>query len=250
MNKILNGFISAISFFTVIPFKGSYEINYYTVLFISAVGIITGAIAGIIFYLISNYSSLIAAAFSISFILLIYGFNHLDALADFGDSLMAHGNAEKRQQVIKDRYTGSGGFGLVFVIYLMSVALLSYFHGYYGFLAIIYAEVSSRFIMVFSLYKTKAFGSGLGKTFTSIISDNKIIIIINLLPVLIISIFDVYYILAFVIVFLIMHLLKRQIINLYDGINGDIAGSLGEMGRFLMYFMLFIFLILKIKLML
>ncbi|WP_175266855.1 hypothetical protein [Acidiplasma cupricumulans] len=47
-----------------------------------------------------------------------------------------------------------------------------------------------------------------------------------------------------------MHLLKRQIINLYDGINGDIAGSLGEIGRFLMYFMLFIFLILKIKLML
>ena len=42
---------------------------------------------------------------SVAIIILLYGFNHLDSIMDFGDSIMVRGKEEK-QRVIKDRYTG------------------------------------------------------------------------------------------------------------------------------------------------
>ena len=91
MNKYMEGLLSAISFFTIIPVRGNREISRNTMYFFTFTGLIIGLIAGIPYLILRPYSPLIASAVSIALVLLLYGFNHLDSIMDFGDSAMVRG---------------------------------------------------------------------------------------------------------------------------------------------------------------
>ncbi len=242
MNKYAEGLLSSISFFTIIPLKKGYSINKYTLYFLSLIGIVSGLISGVIFYLLSPLSRIIASVCSISFLMIFYGLNHLDAIMDFGDSIMAGGDYTKKQEVIKDKYTGSGGMGLLFIVYLASVAFVSYFPGLYGLITIISAEIGSRYLMILMMYRSKYFGNGLGKLFIESLGNNKGIPIINIIPFIIMVFFNLYNVVILIIVVIVMYLFKKRVEKLYNGINGDIIGSTGEISRLLYYIFSFIFL--------
>jgi Cobalamin-5-phosphate synthase len=139
--------------------------------FLTFTGLIAGVIAGIPYLLLKPYNSLIASTIAVAVIMLIYGFNHLDSIMDFGDSVMVRG-IESKQRVIKDRYTGSGGIGMLFVIYIPSIAFLTYFTPVTGFLIIIAGEMASKYATLISMYRSKTFGDGLGKMFIDKIRSN------------------------------------------------------------------------------
>ncbi|WP_337861073.1 adenosylcobinamide-GDP ribazoletransferase [Ferroplasma sp.] len=245
MNKYIKGMASAFSFFTVIPLRGNYEINSYTMYYITFTGLAVGLIAAIPYYFISNYSSIAASAVAVSIIILLYGFNHFDSIMDFGDSVMVRGKEEK-QRVIKDKYTGSGGTGLAFVVYITSIAFLTYFSPLEGFFTIISGEIVSKYATMISMYRSKPFGEGLGKIFIEKINKNAIIL--NIIPLILAFAFNLYNMAIAFIVIILAYLLKSTMEKHYGGINGDLIGSTGEISRLLFYIISFIFIALKLNL--
>ena len=238
MNKYMEGLLSAISFFTIIPVRGNREISRNTMYFFTFTGLIIGLIAGIPYLILRPYSPLIASAVSIALVVLLYGFNHLDSIMDFGDSAMVRG-IEAKQRVIKDKYTGSGGIGMLFVIYIPSIAFLTYFRPMSGFLIIIGGEIVSKYATLISMYNSRPFGEGLGKMFIGKISNNAIFF--NIIPVILVALFNLYYIAATAMVIILAYALKSAMEKFYGGLNGDLIGSIGEISRLLFYAMAFIF---------
>jgi len=245
MNKYLEGVVSAISFFTIIPFKGNKEITVYTMYFLTFTGLIAGVIAGIPYLLLKPYNSLIASTVSVAVIMLIYGFNHLDSIMDFGDSVMVRG-IESKQRVIKDRYTGSGGIGMLFVVYIPSIAFLTYFTPVTGFLIIIAGEMASKYATLISMYRSKTFGEGLGKIFVDKIRQDALLF--NIIPLILAFLFNLYNITTIAAVIFISYAIKSSMEKHYGGLNGDLAGSIGEISRLIFYAIAFIFIVLKLNL--
>ncbi len=245
MSKYLDGFLSSIAFFTIIP-SGKHNITKYTVNFIAITGIITGIISGFFYYIINPFSRIIASVLAIIILILLYGFNHFDSILDFGDSLMVRG-FEKKQQVIKDKYTGSGGIGLFFIVYLMSISLLTYFKPLTGFFIIISGEIVSKYVTFLSMKNAQAFNNGLGNIFIEKIKESKSAIYFNSILLILPLLFNIYNIIIIAITVLIMLALKFKISKSYHGINGDIIGSLGEIGRTVFYLISFIFIIMGLN---
>ncbi len=245
MNKYLKGSISAISFFTIIPFKGSHEITVYTMYFFTFSGLIVGMIAGIPYLILRPFNSFIASTISVAIIMLLYGFNHLDSIMDFGDSVMVRG-IEAKQHVIKDKYTGSGGIGMLFIVYIPAIAFLTYFTPIAGFLIIIAGEMASKYATLISLYRVKTFSEGLGKMFTDKISTMAIFL--NIIPIILAFAFNLYNIAIIAGVIFLSYAMKSTMKKHYGGLNGDLAGSIGEISRLLFYAIAFVFIVLKLNL--
>ncbi len=245
MNKYIEGFLSAISFFTLIPVRGNHEISKNTMYFFTITGLITGLIAGIPYLLLRPYSSFIASAVAVSIIVIIYGFNHFDSIMDFGDSFMVRGT-DAKQRVIKDKYTGSGGIGMVFVIYVPAIAFLTFFSPLSGFMVIIAGELVSKYATLLSMYRSKPFGNGIGSMFMSMVGTGSLWV--NLAPLILIVLFNVYNLIIASGVIIIAYAIKTGMDKQYEGLNGDLIGSLGEISRMLFYFLAFVFLVLHLNL--
>ena len=245
MNKYIEGFLSAISFFTLIPAGEKREISKNTMYFFTITGLVTGLIAGLPYLLLRPYSPLIASAIAVSIIVVIYGFNHFDSIMDFGDSFMVRGT-EAKQRVIKDRYTGSGGIGMVFIVYVPAIALLTFFNPLSGFMVIISGEMVSKYATLISMYRSKPFGSGIGSMFISMVGTGSVLL--NLIPMILIVLFNLYNVGIASGMLIMAYAIKRGMEKQYDGINGDLIGSVGEISRTLFYFLAFIFIIFHLNL--
>ena len=245
MNKYIKGFLSAISFFTLIPTGNNHELSKNTMYFFTITGLITGLIAGIPYLLLRHYSSLIASSVAVSIILIIYGFNHLDSIMDFGDSFMVRGT-DAKQRVIKDKYTGSGGIGMVFIIYVPAIAFLTFFSPVSGFMVIIAGEMVSKYATVISMYRSKPFGNGIGSMFMSMVGTRSVLL--NLIPLVLMALFNLYNIIIAFAVLIMAYTIKTGMNKQYKGLNGDLIGSIGEISRMLFYFLAFIFFVLHLNL--
>jgi adenosylcobinamide-GDP ribazoletransferase len=245
MNKYINGLFSALSFFTVIPFNGNYKINSYTMYYITFTGLIVGLIAAIPYYFIANFSRIAGSAMVIAIIILLYGFNHLDSIMDFGDSIMVRG-IEEKQRVIKDKYTGSGGIGMLFIVYIPAIAFLTYFNPARGFFIIISGEIISKYGTLISMYRSKPFGEGLGKMFIEKINGKTMVF--NIIPLIIVFTFNLYNLAIAFIVIIIIYLLKSIMEKHYGGMNGDLIGSTGEISRLFFYSISFVFMAIGLNL--
>ena len=251
VGRLISGFYGAISFLTVIPAPYSGKDN--SVWAFSVVGLIMGTIAGFLFYvsyfLVGPFP---ASAISISTLMLLSGLNHVDAVIDTGDALMARGNAERRREVIKDRYLGAGGLGSFFIIYGILLVTLPQFGALFGFAVIVLMETLSKFLMVVSLYESNIFSEGYAKTFRGqLYSDMTMNIFANLIPPLcVLVLYLPLLILPTLVTFALVYALKTQIESLFGGINGDIVGFLGELSKMflvvLIVFEIHLLLILRV----
>ena len=106
----------AIAFLTRLPVGGgeaewaAFRSYPYTM---PLVGYLVGAAAGAAFFLPVQPTTVVAA-----YLVVLYGLSgitHADGLADIGDAIGAHGDRERRREVLKDSSTGVGGMLLLAV---------------------------------------------------------------------------------------------------------------------------------------
>ncbi|MFX1520207.1 MAG: adenosylcobinamide-GDP ribazoletransferase [Promethearchaeota archaeon] len=116
------------SFLTVLPFKGPESFDQIADSFYVApfIGFVIGCLAGLIAYFLSLvFSPLLTGILTLGFLLLITGLHHTDGVFDFGDGLMAHGEPERRLEVMKDLRIGVGGIGLGFIVLMTTFLSIS-----------------------------------------------------------------------------------------------------------------------------
>lgn len=113
----------AVGFLTRIPVGGTeadwaaFRRAAYT---LPVVGALIGGLAGSVFYLPVQPPTLVAAY--LVGLYLLTGVTHADGLADLGDALAVHGDADRKRAVLKDSATGVGGT-LLLAVTLLVVAL-------------------------------------------------------------------------------------------------------------------------------
>ncbi|MCL4340485.1 MAG: adenosylcobinamide-GDP ribazoletransferase [Candidatus Thermoplasmatota archaeon] len=230
----MKGFIDSISFFTIFPAGRNSGPQNDIIYFFTLTGILTAILPAIIFYFASSTLGTIAgSALSLSALLLISGFNHLDGVLDSGDALMAQVDPSRRQEIIKDRFTGAGGVGTVLIIYLTYFAVLSSLTPVYGFFAILISEMLAKMVMLVTVGTFPAFGNGLANMFRGFYQKARVNpALINLIPVIVISVFSgISGIISIIPSLVFGFFFARWMKGKFDGINGDIAAMSGEATR-------------------
>jgi adenosylcobinamide-GDP ribazoletransferase len=233
MTKRSSGFKSALSFLTIITVNAVNESDNGIASF-TLVGFIVGLISAILFYITYTFiDPLLASAVAVSSLMLLSGFNHVDAVLDTGDAIMVRGTKERKREVIKDKYIGAGGVGSFFIIYLVLFAALPGLGSINGSISLVVVETASKFIMVYSLHHAKVFSAGFALHFRDQL-DSKFLrnITLNIIPLFLLLFFSFpLTIIPFAISFIIIIAVGRRINSLMEGINGDIIGFMGELYR-------------------
>lgn len=119
-----------LSFFTIFRLNvGEREIKTMEKKFclVPIIGFIIGFIVAIFALILFELgcTSLLGAALVLATIFIITKFLHFDGLTDFGDGMIATGDREKHIRALKDTNIGAGGFGVAFIVTLISFAGLT-----------------------------------------------------------------------------------------------------------------------------
>ena len=230
----MKGFFKSIAatfgFCTILPVGNNVDFDYYAKRYylMPLVGYLTGCIAAGVAILLG--STPFAAAASIAVLLILYGFNHLDGLLDFGDGLMAHGSREKRIKALTDQNVGAGGVGLAMVVILMTYSGLSSVTLMPA--ALIIAEVCAKLSQVAMI----AFGEPLREGIHSYVHSfgKKYYIVPAILiciPVILLP-FSIREFSAVIIALVVSTLsVYFAATRLFGGVNGDVDGASGEITR-------------------
>ena len=119
---------AAVSFLTVIPVAnadGSPGERLGRAYF-PAIGALIGLVAGVAYVVFAGATTpLLGAAVAVAVLALMTGALHLDGLADSIDGLMAHGDAGRRLEVMRDPRLGSYGVTAIAVVLLLAVAAIA-----------------------------------------------------------------------------------------------------------------------------
>ena len=242
--NLFDGLLGAIGFLTTLPAGKTnrfVHLKKRTYLFSLAgvlIGIILGVIATTLMVLLPSQSGI----FSVLMIISIYcltGFNHLDALSDFGDGITAHGNREKKIRALKDMALGTGGvafivlyFLLLFVLIqsLVSVEISTRFGSGIG-ISLLVAEVASKHSMITTACLGQPIHQGMG----SVIADNTGPRQLLVSFIISAAVCMLAMGLAGLVVLIITMLLSIVVVVIsnrhFGGINGDCIGTSNELAR-------------------
>lgn len=242
--NLFDGLLGAIGFLTTLPAGKTdrfVHLQKRTYLFPVAgvlIGIILGVIATILMVLLPGQPGI----FSVLMIISIYfftGFNHLDALSDFGDGITAHGSREKKVRALKDMALGTGGVAFIVFYFLLLFVLIQSLATLeigtcWGFgigISLLVAEVASKHSMITTACLGQPIHQGMG----SVIADNTGPG--QLLVSLLISaaVCTVAMGMAGLVV-LVMAMLSSVVVLVisnrhFGGINGDCIGTSNELAR-------------------
>jgi adenosylcobinamide-GDP ribazoletransferase len=230
----MKGFFRSIAamfgFCTILPVGNNVDFDYYARRYylMPLVGYLTGCIAAGVAILLG--STTFAAAASIAVLLILYGFNHLDGLLDFGDGLMAHGSREKRIKALTDQNVGAGGVGLAMVVILMTYSGLSALPAMPA--ALIVAEVCAKFSQVAMI----AFGEPLREGIHSYVRSfgKKYYVIpafLICIPLILIPFSVSQFSAAIIATAVSIAFVYFTATRLFGGVNGDVDGASGEITR-------------------
>ncbi|QLK27020.1 adenosylcobinamide-GDP ribazoletransferase [Natrinema zhouii] len=162
----------ALGFLTRLPIghrDGDWDAFRATPAAFPIVGLVAGALAAIP---LLAAGTLAAPTVALGYLLSVYavtGIHHLDGIADLGDALVVHGDAERRREVLKDTTTGVGAL-LAVAITVAALAL-----GGLGLASLpvraavgvaIGAEVGTKLGMAAMACFGRAASDGMGKRFT------------------------------------------------------------------------------------
>ncbi len=156
-NSFLNGIIFAISYFSVLPLRlKKFEVDdkfYRGVIY----GLpFTGALLALVsifgFLVLNLFFPSLYSAFLISIMyLFLYGFLHLEAVADTIDGWYASYSGKNIYEIMKEPQIGAVGAIATFCIVLIKVAVLTYLFYLEAYLGIFIALIFSRFSLYFIL---------------------------------------------------------------------------------------------------
>ncbi|OED30441.1 adenosylcobinamide-GDP ribazoletransferase [Methanosphaera sp. WGK6] len=251
VNPSLNGFLGLVSFSTRIPIKRYITIEEMasSVIIWPYIGLGIGIIAAIIVFILNNilgFTSILTATLIYCFLIWFTGFNHVDGVMDMGDGLMAHGEPEKRLNIMRDSMVGTGGIATFFIVATITIAALSSISLNYIIPSVILMELCAKLSMVTSMVFGKSDKKGIGAEIKKGM-DYKVLVF-----TIIISLIIGYFLLKITGIFavfasVISGLYLSSIADKKFGcVTGDILGASNEIARVVCL----VFIILNLNLML
>ena len=156
----------AVGFLTRLPVGGgeaewdAFRRRGYT---LPLVGYLVGALVGVVFFLPLQPPTLVAAY--LVGLYLITGVTHADGLADLGDALAVHGDADRTREVLKDSATGVGGvllFGVTLLVLALGVLSFAGIGSVRAFRFVVAAEVGAKLGMALVACYGRPAHDGLG----------------------------------------------------------------------------------------
>ena len=244
---VYNNIFSVFSFLTIIPLK-TYDLKYVAknMYLFPLVGLIIGIAIGFLSSLIFAYLPSFVLGFIITATILgITGLHHSDALSDLADGLMAKGSKEFKHKVMSDPRNGTAGtVVLIFYIIGMIIFVSTIEDKIKLVSVIIIAEVLSKYSMVLQCHIGKSAWIGLNLIFIKEMKHKKKFLVSNLILTisLILFGFNLYYMIASLLIMLVVSLVLSLIANRsFGGISGDVIGATNEVSRFFIYLFYSIF---------
>lgn len=228
---------SCLGFLTTIPvgisMEGIEALMRHIYLFPLA-GVVTGAIAGGTGYASTFLlPSPLAAIITLSAIYYLTGINHLDGLADVGDGIHVHGDAERKIKAMKDVNIGTGGISFAVLALLATyTALFTLAENPLNLLsAVIVSETCAKHGMLTTSLKARKLHEGFG----SLTIDHTQVprYLASLAIVLIITLpLQHWKALAAILASSLAALWVRTTANRhFGGVNGDVVGASNEAAR-------------------
>ena len=165
-NRPLAAIRGAVAFLTRLPVGGgeaawnAFRRSPYT---IPLVGYLVGGLAGLVFFLPVQPTTVVAA-----YLVVLYGLSgvtHADGLADIGDAMAVHGDRERRREVLKDSSTGVGGLlllGLTLIVLALGALGFAGTEPMTAFRLVVAAEVGAKLGMVLVICYGRSAHEGLG----------------------------------------------------------------------------------------
>lgn len=232
----INGILGLISFSTRIPVNRYITIEEMagSVITWPFVGLAIGCVAAIVTYLLMDvlhFTPLLVAALIYCFLIWLTGFNHLDGVLDMGDGLMAHGDAQRRLEIMRDSMVGTGGIATFFIVAILTISSLSSIPSNYIIFTVLLMEMYSKLAMITTFLIGDDDSKGIGKEikigmdYNVLIIDSVIAAIISYtligMPAIIATIASVFTGFA-------MSLVAQR--N-FGCVTGDIMGATNEIAR-------------------
>lgn len=233
-NKMINGLILALQFFTRIPIKRQIDFNNEniknSIFFYPFVGGLIGGIAAIVYYPISKYSRDIAGLFALFTIILLTGGLHIDGLSDTFDGFLSNREKPRILEIMKDSRIGS--FGVLSIVFL----LLSKYVIMYSFItglpiALVLSMANSRLVVGRIIaYKKVAREGGLGDLFHKSNPRNSILLS-GIIYIGIVMFINIYYLIPLIVNFVFGEVFSHWSYKKIGGMTGDTYGAIIEMGE-------------------
>ena len=239
---VIKNIIEIISFLTIIPVNKISRNNDLkniseNMYLFPAIGAIIG-ITYIPIAIISLYffDHLISGFIITSFIIILTGVHHTDALADFADGIMVKGSIEKKYKVIHDPAVGSAGAVAIIIYFIgMTVTISSYKEIDRLIISLLISEIIAKYAMVFQAYFSQSAWEGYSTLFTKNMKSKKKIIVSTSMTVILViiigklnTLFMIQLIIPSIIsCIIIIYMSKKN----FGGISGDVMGATNEIVR-------------------
>jgi adenosylcobinamide-GDP ribazoletransferase len=229
--KIVKNIVSALSFFTIIPMRKA-EFNGEAIYFLWLPYFLSGTIASLFLYFLNPYLPFpLLAILALLIIGVIHGAQNIDALLDMGDGLMKRGSPQERLKVMKDVSTGAGAVFIFFSVYGISIVALITAGKNNAYEYIFYSQIVDVLFMGMILFKSLPLGNGFVSFFSPHTSNLYFFSYNILFPAFILFfLFPSLFILTIVLLF-ISFLMRLYVLKVFGGVNGDLVGGSGEIGR-------------------
>lgn len=200
---------SSIGFLTTIPLKGDIEILRRNLWIFPFIGALLG-------FLISIPAFFNLQVLCIILYVVFEGINHIDGLADVGDTFFAP--KSKKKIALKDTQIGAGGVTVLCLYFLIL------FHSFskVGVLEIIFAQIIAKYSMLILLVTSKPAWEGMGAFMMKFAKKRDLAIGSFPLFIAIISLGNL--ISLFLSIFLVIWI-KKYAEARFGGISGDFLGA-------------------------
>ncbi|WP_294186830.1 adenosylcobinamide-GDP ribazoletransferase [uncultured Clostridium sp.] len=233
MKNLINGFIMALSMFTILPVPYKVwkdEAVRHMMKLYPLVGIFVGVINYVVFRLTDyfNLSTILISALTMVTPFIITGMLHLDGFMDVCDALLSRRDKKEKVRILKDPNTGAFSvisLGILFIIDFAATYTLV--ENRTSIIGIIIIPIISRSLIGIMLLKKEAMKeSSLGSYFKK--GTTKVDILILYIFLIIASglfmLLGIKFILVPLAMIIIAILSVEKSIKELGGISGDIAG--------------------------
>jgi adenosylcobinamide-GDP ribazoletransferase len=256
VNRMKNGLLLCIQFFTVIPYKKELPWERDTIewclRFFPIVGLLIGFFGWLQVGVLTAYtplSTLFIAFWLMFYFIAITGGLHLDGWMDCSDAFFSYRSKEKRLQIMEDPRVGS--FAVLSVIFLLGFRFLFIYELVnqslaYVMIGVLIIPILSRTMVVGMLIKGKlAKNTGLAASFQKEVRAPivKVVVLLTILLVgyLAFLLQNVWWSIVLITASLVFYLLFYTFcIKQFGGINGDTLGALLEGGETFLWFILWL----------
>jgi adenosylcobinamide-GDP ribazoletransferase len=259
--KAIKVFKDLLSFLTIIPVGGKEDFIFTTaenMWLFPVVGGLIGLLGGLYFVasslivsfllsLISAYlalpmaGTLIPAAMTIAFLLVITGLQHFDGLIDLGNAVGIRNQHDRNMKAHAWTVTYAGA---VLAIAIEMLAFIGLFlvnpsNLWFGFSAVVLAEVSAKLSMVTIVWAGKPSHKGLGSIFLAKAKKNLnavayIFSALIVLPIIFVTGNTVLGLASVALVFVsvpVAFVMNKVSNSVFGGVSGDMIGATNETAR-------------------